>query len=49
MPERERVETKNSKGTGIISIIQSKEFKEKVEKVGGYTLNDIGKVTIIKC
>ena len=33
----------------FIAIIQSKEFKEKVEKVGGYTLNDIGKVTIIKC
>ena len=33
----------------FIAIIQSKEFKEKVDKVGGYTLNDIGKVTIIKC
>lgn len=33
----------------FIAIIQSKEFKEKVEKVGGYTLNDIGKVTIVKC
>ena len=33
----------------FISILQSKEFKEKVEKIGGYTFNEIGKVTIIKC
>ena len=33
----------------FISILKSKEFKEKVEKIGGYTFNEIGKVTIIKC
>ncbi len=33
----------------FIAILQSKDFKEKVEKLGGYTLNEIGKVTIIKC
>ena len=33
----------------FIATIQSEDFKAKVEKIGGYTFKDIGKVTIIKC
>ena len=33
----------------FISTIQSPEFKTKVEEIGGYTFNDIGRVTIVKC
>ncbi len=33
----------------FIATIQSEEFRTKVEKIGGYTFKDIGKVTIIKC
>ena len=33
----------------FISTIQSAEFKTKVEEIGGYSFNDIGKVTIVKC
>ncbi|MCQ2603179.1 MAG: molybdopterin biosynthesis protein, partial [Clostridia bacterium] len=31
----------------FISVIKSEEFKKKAEEIGGYTFEDIGKVTII--
>ena len=33
----------------FIATIKSPEFRSKVEEIGGYTFNDIGKVTIVKC
>lgn len=33
----------------FIATIKSPEFRAKVEEIGGYTFNDIGKVTIVKC
>ena len=33
----------------FIATIKSPDFRAKVEEIGGYTFNDIGKVTIVKC